>query len=93
MDEPEEKPKNIEDYLSDIEKVLPPVVFRNWKNWKHVLPMSPGTVANDDCVGLGPKEKIYMGRVAGYPRKAFVDYLRTKSRMAGYQRKTKRRVA
>ncbi len=77
-----EKFNNIEDYLADIEKVLPPIVFRNWKGWKHVLPMSPRTVANDDCLGVGPKEKIYMGRVAGYPKAALMEYLRAKSRVA-----------
>ncbi|MGA9110533.1 MAG: hypothetical protein WB290_09575 [Smithella sp.] len=78
---PEAK-KNIETYLADIEKELPPVTFRNWPRWRDVLPMSPRSVANDDCVGLGPKEKIYMGRNAGYPRASLMEYLRAKSRVA-----------
>lgn len=61
-----EEKKDIEAFLADIEKVLPPVVFRNWPRWKDVLPMSPRSVANDDCLGIGPKERIYMGRNAGY---------------------------
>jgi len=72
----------IEALLAEIEKILPPVVFRNWVRWRDVLPMAPGSVANDDCLGKGPKEKIFVGRNAGYPRASFMAYLRTKSRIA-----------
>ena len=78
----EKEDRNIEDYLSDIEKVLPPIVFRNWPGWRDVLPMSPRSVANDDCLGIGPVKKIYMGRNAGYPRSSLMDYLRAKSKIA-----------
>jgi hypothetical protein len=74
--------KDIETVLAEIEKVLPPVVFRNWPRWKDVLPMSPRSVANDDCLGIGPAERIYMGRNCGYPRSPFMEYLRAKSRIA-----------
>lgn len=74
--------KDIETVLAEIEKVLPPIVFRNWPRWKDVLPMSPRSVANDDVLKLGPKEKIYMGRNAGYPRSSLMEYLRAKSRVA-----------
>lgn len=78
----EEKKKSIESLLAEIEQVLPPVVFRNWAKWGDVIPISPRTVANDDSIGIGPKEKMYLGRVAGYPRAALMDYLRAKSRLA-----------
>ena len=78
----EKEDRNIEVLLADIEKVLPPIVFRNWPKWRDVLPMSPRSVANDDCLGVGPAEKIYMGRNAGYPRTPFMAYLRAKSRIA-----------
>jgi len=77
-----EEKRNIETFLADIEKKLPPIVFRNWYQWKDVLPMSPRSVANDDSLGIGPKEKIYMGRNAGYPRASLMAYLRAKSRVA-----------
>ena len=77
-----EEKKDIEAYLADIEKVLPPVVFRNWPKWRDILPMSPRSVANDDCLKCGPAERIYMGRNAGYPRAALMAYLRAKSRVA-----------
>jgi hypothetical protein len=78
----EEKSRDIETLLADIERVLPPIIFRNWPKWKDVLPMSPRSVANDDCIGQGPAERVYMGRNAGYPRASFMAYLRKKSRLA-----------
>ena len=77
-----EENRNIETLLADIEKVLPPIIFRNWPRWRDVLPMSPRSVANDDCLGVGPAERIYVGRNAGYPRAALMAYLRKKSRLA-----------
>jgi hypothetical protein len=70
----------LEKYLTEIEKELPPVVFRNWPRWRDVLPFAPKSLANDDVLGIGPKEKIFMGRNAGYPRASFMAYLRTKLR-------------
>lgn len=78
----EKETRNIEELLDDIEKILPPIVFRNWPRWRDILPMSPRTVANDDCLGVGPTERIYMGRNAGYPKAALMAYLRAKSRVA-----------
>ncbi len=78
----EEKTRDIETVLAEVERVLPPIVFRNWPRWKDVLPMSPRTVANDDCLGVGPAERVYMGRNAGYSRASFMVYLRKKTRLA-----------
>jgi hypothetical protein len=77
-----EENRNIETLLADIEKVLPPIIFRNWPKWRDVLPMSPRSVANDDCLGVGPAERIYVGRNAGYSRSSLMAYLRAKSRVA-----------
>lgn len=76
----------IERHLAAIERVLPPIVFRNWTKWGDIIPISPRTVANDDCLGIGPKEKLYLGRVVGYPRCAFMEYLRSKSHMTPKRR-------
>ena len=65
-----------EQVLSAIAEELPPVVFRNWHKWRDVLPMAPRTVANDDSIGKGPKEKVFVGRNAGYAKQAFLEYLR-----------------
>ncbi len=65
-----------EQFLAAIAAELPPIVFRNWHKWRDVLPMVPRTVANDDSRGEGPKEKVFLGRNAGYPKAAFIEYLR-----------------
>jgi hypothetical protein len=75
--------KKCEEILSAIAEELPPVVFRNWNRWRDVLPMSPRSVANDDCLGKGPAERVYVGRNAGYPRAAFLDYLKKRTRLSG----------
>ena len=69
-----------EQILAAIAAELPPITYKNWERWKAVLGMAPGTVANDDSLGRGPKEYVYMGRVKGYPRAALIEYLRNKMR-------------
>lgn len=76
----EEAKEKREQVLAAIAAELPPIVFRNWHKWRDVLPMAPRTVANDDSIGEGPTEKVYMGRNAGYPRGAFLEYLRKRIR-------------
>lgn len=43
--------------------------------------ISPGTLANLDCKGLGPQEKIRIGKKVVYDASAFVEWLR--KRIAG----------
>ena len=76
----EEAKSQRETILAAIAAELPPVVFRNWLKWRDILPMAPRTVANDDCVGKGPTSFIYVGRVKGYPKESFLDYLRQRMR-------------
>ena len=38
--------------------------------------LSPKTLANEDCRGIGPAEKVLLnGKKVGYPLTAFCDYL------------------
>ena len=74
----EEAKAKREQILAAIAQELPPIVFRNWHKWRDVLPMVPRTTANDDSLGKGPAEFVFVGRQKGYPRAAFVDYLRQK---------------
>jgi hypothetical protein len=67
--------------FSELERALPPIVFRNWARWRDILPIAPRTVANNDCLGTGPKEKIMCGRVVGYPKAALIQWLREKSKV------------
>lgn len=78
----EEQKKKLDAIWDEIIKGLPVIVFRNWHKWKDVFPCSPRTVANDDVLHVGPCEKVYVGRNAGYPREALVDYFKAKSRIA-----------
>ena len=65
--------------FSELEKRLPPIVFRNWRGWQDVLPIAPRTLANEDSLGTGPREKIMVGRVVGYPRAALIEWLKERS--------------
>lgn len=60
--------------------VLPPILFRNHPKFKELTGIAPYTVANHDSKGIGPRERIIVGHVTGYPRDAFLDYLEKQSR-------------
>lgn len=85
----EEAQARREQILAAIEAELPPVVFRNWHKWKDILPMAPRTVANEDSLGVGPKEFVYIGRVKGYLKASFLDYLRQRMRFTEKKEITK----
>lgn len=58
--------------LSKLETELPPIVGR-----RIVFKITGGlisqrTMANLDSKGLGPKERIRVGRQIGYPRETFI---------------------
>lgn len=76
----EEAKAKREKFLAMIEAQLPPIVFKNWRGWRDVLPVAPGTCANDDVLHKGPKEFVFVGRVKGYPKAAMIEYLRGKMR-------------
>lgn len=80
MELTESEKEKREQILAAIAEQLPPVVFKNWRGWLDVLPFATGTVANDDSLGRGPKQFVFVGRVKGYPKAAMLDYLRGKMR-------------
>jgi len=67
--------------FEELEKELPPIVFRKWARWRDVIPYAPRTVANEDSRGTGPKERIQCGRVVGYPRKALIEWLKERTKI------------
>ena len=75
----EENKKSVD--FAELEKALPPIVFRNWSRWRDILPIAPRSVANEDSLGTGPREKIMVGRVVGYPRAALIEWLRQRSKV------------
>ena len=74
-----------EDYhLADLSALLdelPPILFRNHPRFRELTGMSPKSLANLDYQGRGPSERVLVGRVIGYPRRAFVKWLESRSRM------------
>jgi len=68
------------DVLAELENELPPIVFRNWKEWKKYLPLSPRYIANLDSLGTGPDEKVMVGGITGYPRGSMMRFLRDRAK-------------
>lgn len=63
-----------------LEAVLPPILFRNHPKFREWTGLSPRTVTNEDCKGMGPKRRITVGKVCGYPKEDLLDYLEAKVR-------------
>lgn len=72
----------VERALTAIADELPPVIFRNWRRWHDVIPLSPRTLANLDSLKQGPASRVMLGNTIGYPKKAFVDFLRNRMKNA-----------
>ncbi len=64
--------------LSDLEKELPPILYRSHPRFRELIGLSPRTMANVDSAGTGPKERIRSGRLVGYPREAMIEFLRNR---------------
>ena len=67
--------------LSALLDELPPILFRNHPRFRELTGISPRSLANLDYQGRGPSERVLVGRVVGYPRRAFVKWLESRSRM------------
>jgi len=63
-----------------LEPILPPILFRNHPQFKAWTGFSPRTLANEDSQGTGPDERIFSGRVCGYPKDAILRWLEKRSR-------------
>jgi len=73
--------ERIEVVLADLEKELPPVVYRNWEDWRRYIPYSPRYVANLDSLGTGPDERLMVGGVTGYPRESMMRFLKDRVKL------------
>jgi hypothetical protein len=67
--------------LSELEKELPPILFRNNPRFKELIGLSPRTLANMDSLGIGIAERILIGNVVGYPRRSLISWLEARSRI------------
>lgn len=64
--------------LQDLIPHLPPLIARKAVKWFTGGGLSPKTLANDDKLGRGPRQRKVIGEQIYYPREAFVDYLERK---------------
>ena len=68
--------KNAAPSIRDLlDPVLPPIVFRNHPRFKEWTGYSNKTVANFDCRGTGPDQRLVVGRVTGYPKDSLIRWL------------------
>ena len=67
--------------LSALREFLPPWVPRNWKKWDFYIPYSSRTIANEDCLGNGPKNRIMIGNVVAYEKEALIEWLECRSKV------------
>jgi len=63
------------DLRSKLLAEMPPVVSRKEAARFTGGLLSPGTLANLDCLGRGPGGKILLGRKVAYERTAFINWL------------------
>jgi hypothetical protein len=68
----EQKSPSVRELLS---AALPPILYRNHPKFKEWTGLCSRTVANRDCKGTGPRERIRLGRIVGYPKAALLDWL------------------
>ena len=58
--------------------LYPPLIARKAVKWFTGGGLSPKTLANDDKLGRGPRQRQLIGEQVYYPREAFVAYLENK---------------
>ncbi|SHN72759.1 hypothetical protein [Desulfovibrio litoralis] len=70
--------ENINKFISQLSQALPPVIAR-----AHVAELTGGlvsrkTLANEDSLGKGPKDRVRYGQKIAYRREDFIEWLRAK---------------
>jgi hypothetical protein len=63
-----------------LEPVLPPIVFRNHPDFKKLTGYSSRTISNKDSLGIGPDQRLIIGRVTGYPKDSLIRWLESRVR-------------
>lgn len=54
---------------------LPEILFRNNPAFRSLTGYSPRSLANLDSKGLGPKRRVRVGKVTGYPKLEMTEWL------------------
>ena len=61
--------------MTNLAKELPPVLYRTNPRFRELTGLSPRTMANLDCLGQGPAQRVRLGKTVGYPRAALLAWL------------------
>lgn len=61
--------------LDQLERELPSYITRSHPRPKEWTGVSGRRMANLDCLGQGPKERMLLGREIIYPRQALLDWI------------------
>ena len=72
---------SVETIISELDRILPPVIARTKVSGYLGGMMKPGYLATLDSEGKGPEGAVRIGRHVGYPKKNFLEWLR--KRMSG----------
>ena len=64
-----------EELIKSLADSLPPVITRAEAAKLTGGLVTASTLATEDCLGTGPKEKIRFGRKVAYPKKSLIDWL------------------
>ncbi len=75
--------KTLKPDLSELRKILPPYVARNYPRLRELCNISGRTLANLDNLKppQGPPKRIMLGNVVAYERESFVDWLEERSKV------------
>ncbi|CAM2057951.1 conserved hypothetical protein [Desulfovibrionales bacterium] len=61
--------------LNQLEQMMPPLVARSHPKFKEWTGVGGRRMANLDCLGLGPQERMLLGREVVYPRGALLIWI------------------
>ncbi len=56
-----------------------PIIWRTDREAWSVIPFSPRTLANRDCLGTGPSGRVVLAGKVGYEREALLAWLSTQA--------------
>ena len=60
-------------FLMEMEKEMPLLISRNHPKFREWTGVGGRRMANLDCVGQGPRERVLLGREIAYPRQALLN--------------------
>jgi len=66
---------NIDEFRAMLESELPPLIFRKNSEFSKYSGISSRSAANLDSSGLGPAERVQIGRSIAYPRDAYIRWI------------------